>query len=80
MKEVPTSALILGGGPVGVEMSQALTRFGAKVTVVEAEERLLAREAERVGTTSPRPWRRRTSSCGLAPSPRRRRRAATATS
>ena len=51
MKEVPASVLILGGGPVGVEMSQALTRFGAKVTVVEAEDRLLAREAERVGTT-----------------------------
>ena len=51
MKEVPASALVLGGGPVGVEMSQALTRFGAKVTVVEAAPRLLAREAERVGTT-----------------------------
>ena len=51
MKEVPRSALILGGGPVGVEMAQALTRFGAKVDLVEAEDRLLSREAERVGTT-----------------------------
>ncbi len=49
MKEVPESILILGGGPVGVEMSQALARFGAKVTVVEAADRLLFREAEKVG-------------------------------
>ena len=51
MKEVPSSALVLGGGPVGVEMAQAMARFGAEVTLVEAEDRLLAREAERVGTT-----------------------------
>jgi pyruvate/2-oxoglutarate dehydrogenase complex dihydrolipoamide dehydrogenase (E3) component len=51
MKEVPGSILVLGGGPVGVEMAQALARFGAKVTLVEAEDRLLFREAERVGTT-----------------------------
>ena len=49
MTEVPESILILGGGPVGVEMSQALTRFGARVTVVEAADRLLFREAPRVG-------------------------------
>lgn len=49
MKEVPESILILGGGPVGVEMGQALTRFGSKVTIVEAAEGLLFREAPRVG-------------------------------
>ncbi len=32
-------------------MAQALTRFGAKVDLVEAEDRLLFREAEPVGTT-----------------------------
>ena len=51
MKEVPRSIVILGGGPVGVEMAQALTRFGADVTLVEAEDRLLAREAAPVGET-----------------------------
>ncbi|MGZ5331560.1 MAG: dihydrolipoyl dehydrogenase family protein [Solirubrobacterales bacterium] len=51
LKEVPESILILGGGPVGVEMAQALTRLGARATVVEAAPRLLAREAPEVGET-----------------------------
>ncbi len=51
MKEVPKSILVLGGGPVGVEMSQVLTRFGAKVTLVEAADRLLSREAPAAGET-----------------------------
>jgi pyruvate/2-oxoglutarate dehydrogenase complex dihydrolipoamide dehydrogenase (E3) component len=51
MKEVPGSIVILGGGPVGVEMGQACRRFGAEVTIVEADERLLAKEAPPVGET-----------------------------
>jgi pyruvate/2-oxoglutarate dehydrogenase complex dihydrolipoamide dehydrogenase (E3) component len=51
LKEIPETVLMLGGGPVGVEMAQALTRLGAKVTVVEAAPRLLAREAEEIGET-----------------------------
>ncbi len=42
---VPRSLLALGGGPVGIEMAQALARLGSRVTVVEARDRLLAREA-----------------------------------
>ena len=49
MKEVPESIVILGGGPVGVEMAQVLLRFGAAVTVVEASDRVLSREAPPVG-------------------------------
>ena len=42
---VPDRLLVLGGGPVGVEMAQAFKRLGAsEVAVVEAEERLLPRE------------------------------------
>lgn len=45
MKEVPERAIVLGGGPVGVELAQALRRFGASVAIVEGK-RLLAREGE----------------------------------
>jgi pyruvate/2-oxoglutarate dehydrogenase complex dihydrolipoamide dehydrogenase (E3) component len=44
--EIPASLLILGGGVVGVEMAQAYASLGARVTVVEAGERLIAGEEE----------------------------------
>jgi pyruvate/2-oxoglutarate dehydrogenase complex dihydrolipoamide dehydrogenase (E3) component len=49
LERVPASAVVLGGGPVGVELGQMLSRFGATVTLVEAGPRLLAREAPAVG-------------------------------
>src|SRR5215210_2368748 len=42
--EVPDSMVILGGGVVGVEMSQAYGSLGAKVALVEGERKLLPRE------------------------------------
>ena len=39
----PKSLVILGGGPVGVELSQFFHRLGAEVTIVEPSETLLAR-------------------------------------
>jgi pyruvate/2-oxoglutarate dehydrogenase complex dihydrolipoamide dehydrogenase (E3) component len=41
---VPQSIIVLGGGPVGVELGQFMRRFGAEVTVVEKHDRVLARE------------------------------------
>ena len=49
MKAVPRRLLILGGGPVGAEMAQAVRRLGGEVTVVERSGHLLAREPERLG-------------------------------
>ena len=49
LKEVPRRMLVLGGGPVGVEMSQAVRRFGAEVALVEGAEHLLPREPRAVG-------------------------------
>jgi pyruvate/2-oxoglutarate dehydrogenase complex dihydrolipoamide dehydrogenase (E3) component len=49
MKQLPRRVLVLGGGPVGVEMAQALRRFGAEVAVVEGSDHLLSREARPAG-------------------------------
>ncbi len=43
---IPGSLLVLGGGVVGVEMADAYSSLGARVTLVEAEERLIAGEEE----------------------------------
>jgi pyruvate/2-oxoglutarate dehydrogenase complex dihydrolipoamide dehydrogenase (E3) component len=45
VKELPRRFLVLGGGPIGVELAQAFRRLGAEeVTVVEGSDRLLSRE------------------------------------
>jgi pyruvate/2-oxoglutarate dehydrogenase complex dihydrolipoamide dehydrogenase (E3) component len=49
MKSVPRRLLILGGGPVGVEMAQAVSRFGGNVALVEGAEHVLPREPAPLG-------------------------------
>jgi pyruvate/2-oxoglutarate dehydrogenase complex dihydrolipoamide dehydrogenase (E3) component len=45
---VPEHLLVIGGGYVGIELAQAMRRFGSKVTIVDQGERLLPREDDDV--------------------------------
>ena len=49
LKEIPKSAVFIGGGAVGVELGQMLARFGSNVTIVQGADRLLNREDPEVG-------------------------------
>ena len=49
LKQVPRRLLVLGGGPVGVEMAQAIRRMGAEVALVEGAEHVLPREPKALG-------------------------------
>jgi pyruvate/2-oxoglutarate dehydrogenase complex dihydrolipoamide dehydrogenase (E3) component len=44
VEQLPQSLVILGGGAIGVELSQVFARFGVKVSVIEGMNRLLALE------------------------------------
>jgi dihydrolipoamide dehydrogenase len=49
MKAVPRRLLILGGGPVGVEMAQVVRRLGGEAVVVDMSEHVLGREPAPLG-------------------------------
>jgi pyruvate/2-oxoglutarate dehydrogenase complex dihydrolipoamide dehydrogenase (E3) component len=49
MTAVPRRLLILGGGPVGSEMAQAVRRLGGEVALIEGSGHVLAREPEPLG-------------------------------
>ncbi len=49
MKAVPRRLLILGGGPVGAEMGQAVRRLGGEVAIIDMAEHLLGREPAPLG-------------------------------
>lgn len=44
LREVPERLVVLGGGPIGCEMTQAFARFGAQVTQVEMAPQIMGRE------------------------------------
>jgi pyruvate/2-oxoglutarate dehydrogenase complex dihydrolipoamide dehydrogenase (E3) component len=48
LDEAPEHLLVIGGGYVGLELAQAMRRFGSKVTVIERSDRLLPREDDDV--------------------------------
>ena len=49
LTEIPESVVCIGGGAVGIELSQFLARFGSRVTLVQGPERLADREAPEIG-------------------------------
>ena len=49
LKEVPRRMVVLGAGPAGVELAQAVSRLGASVVLVEGKDRVLPREPEPLG-------------------------------
>src|SRR5260370_3702612 len=48
LDEVPQHLLVIGGGYVGLELSQAMRRFGSKVTLIDRNDRLMHREDDDV--------------------------------
>src|SRR5258708_14676303 len=48
---LPPSIIIVGGGPIGVELGQAFTRLGSKVTIIQGPERILPKEDPEISAT-----------------------------
>lgn len=48
LDEAPRRIAVLGGGPIGCELSQAFARLGSEVTQIERGERVLSREDDDV--------------------------------
>jgi dihydrolipoamide dehydrogenase len=59
VQRVPDSAVVLGGGVIGLEFASAWRSFGTKVTVLEALPRLLAAEDEASSKMVERAFRKR---------------------
>jgi pyruvate/2-oxoglutarate dehydrogenase complex dihydrolipoamide dehydrogenase (E3) component len=44
LMSLPRSIVIVGGGPIGVELGQSLHRLGAEVTIIQGPDRILPKE------------------------------------
>ncbi len=49
VEQLPKSIVILGGGAIGTELAQVMSRFGVEVSIIEGLDRLLARNEPEVG-------------------------------
>ncbi|GAB3985144.1 hypothetical protein GCM10027615_74470 [Plantactinospora veratri] len=59
LDRVPTSAIVLGGGVIGVEFASVWKSFGVDVTIIEALPRLVAAEDEESSKALERAFRKR---------------------
>ena len=48
LDEVPEHLLVIGGGYIGLELAQAMRRFGSRVTVIDRNDRVIHREDDDV--------------------------------
>ena len=62
LDHIPEHLLVLGGGYVGLELAQAMRRFGSRVTVIDRNGRLAHREDEDVSEALAQLFADRTSS------------------
>jgi dihydrolipoamide dehydrogenase len=51
LHRLPVSLIVVGGGPVGVELGQAFERLGTKVTIIEGLDCILPKEDPEVSST-----------------------------
>ena len=51
-KDRPDHLIIIGGGPIGIEMAQAHRRLGARVTLIEAAPTIMIRMMPRLSAFS----------------------------
>ncbi|MFN2240981.1 MAG: FAD-dependent oxidoreductase, partial [Anaerolineae bacterium] len=59
MQELPSSVVIVGAGPIGMEFAHVWATYGAQVTIVEMLPRLLPLEDEEVSREIERAYKRR---------------------
>jgi pyruvate/2-oxoglutarate dehydrogenase complex dihydrolipoamide dehydrogenase (E3) component len=51
LDHLPTSLIILGAGPIAIEMAQAFSRLGSKVTVIQRSNQILSKEDKDMADT-----------------------------
>ncbi len=51
LTHLPASLIIVGGGPIGVELGQAFARLGTQVTIIQKPDRILPKEDPDVSAT-----------------------------
>ncbi|MBM7701299.1 FAD-dependent oxidoreductase [Metabacillus iocasae] len=48
VKKAPKRLLVIGGGPIGLEMAQSFARFGSEVTIMEGNSTIFSKEDEEI--------------------------------